>query len=80
MRKGRVAAEKSNTGPNIEVDKLPVFSGKVSRVVEFILEDEDERSSSGGENSVGTVICIVKVSGYVEREYIRRSEIRRDRI
>ena len=36
MRKGGVAAEESNTGPNIEVAKPPVFSGKASKVMGFI--------------------------------------------
>ena len=36
MRKEGVAAEESNTSPNIEVAKPPVFSREASRVVGFI--------------------------------------------
>ena len=34
---GREAMEGSNTGPNIEVAKPPMFNGEVGRVGEFII-------------------------------------------
>ena len=45
-----------------------------------ILGNEDERSYSGGTDSIGSVICIGRIGRYMEREYIRRFRNERNRV
>ena len=48
--------------------------------MQIISKNEDERSSSGRTNSVGTIIYIRRVGGYLEREHIGELEGRYTRI
>jgi len=48
--------------------------------MQIIFEDEDERSSSRGTNSMDSLIHTRRISRYIEGEYTRRFRDRRDRI
>ena len=41
--------------------------------MQTIFENENERSSSRGANSMDVIICIERISGYLEGKYVGRS-------
>ena len=48
--------------------------------MQIILEDEDERSYSGGTDSMDSVIYIERISRCVERKHVRRLGSKGNRI
>ena len=48
--------------------------------MQTIFEDESERDNSKETNSMDTIIYVERISGYIEREFIRRSENKKGRI
>ena len=48
--------------------------------MQIIFENKDERSNSREADPMDTIICAEKVEKYIEREFVRRFGIRRNRI
>ena len=48
--------------------------------MQVIFKNKNERSNSRGANSMGIVVCTGIISGYMERECIRRSRIKKSGI
>jgi len=76
----------SNMRPQMEVAKPSVFnrrsrkSGRIHDHIQIILEDEDERSNSGGTSPMGPLICAGGISRCVEGKCNGGTRSRRDRI
>ena len=48
--------------------------------MQIILEDENEKDNSGGIDLMDFIICIGRISGCVERKYVRRFRGKENRI
>jgi len=48
--------------------------------MQIIFENKNERSSSRETNIIDTIICIERISKYMERELVRRLRNRRSKI